>query len=58
MEKVKQRLEALEGRILAGEAVILLDEVDGQLYRDGVKTTIAKERESHKKAIIIIDDIS
>ncbi len=53
----KKRLEKLEQRIKAGESVILLDEIDGQLYRDGEPTTISKIREGNKSAVIIIDDI-
>jgi hypothetical protein len=33
MDKVKQRLDALEGILKAGEPVILLDEIDGRYYR-------------------------
>ncbi len=54
---IKKRIEKLERRVSAGEVVILLDEIDGQLYKDGKKTTIAKERESNKEAVIFIDNI-
>lgn len=53
----KKRLEKLEQRIEACEGVILLDEIDGQLYRDGELTTISKIRENNKEAVIIIDNI-
>ncbi len=53
----KKRLEKLEQRIKTNENVILLDEIDGQLYRDGEPTTISKIREGNKSAVIIIDDI-
>ncbi len=53
----KKRLEKLEQRIEACEGVVLLDEIDGQLYRDGELTTISKIRESNKEAVIIIDNI-
>ncbi len=57
MVNYKKRLEKLEGRIRAGEGVILLDEINGVLYRDGKKTTIAKERENNSQAIFLIDNI-
>jgi len=58
MDKVKQRLDALEGILKAGEPVILLDEIDGKYYRrNGEETTIAKERESNKEAVFLIDNI-
>ncbi len=53
----KKRVEELEKRIAAGEGVILLDEINGALYRDGKKTTIAKERENNSQATFIIDNI-
>jgi cell fate (sporulation/competence/biofilm development) regulator YmcA (YheA/YmcA/DUF963 family) len=53
----KKRVAELEKRISAGEAVIILDQIDGQLYLNDKKTTIAEIRESHKEAILIIDDI-
>lgn len=54
---IKRRVEKLEGRIPAGEAIILLDKIDGRLYWNGQETTEAKIRESHKAAVLIIDDI-
>lgn len=53
----KKRVKELEKRITAGEKVIFLDQIDGQLYWNGKKTTEAKIRESHKEAVLIIDDI-
>jgi hypothetical protein len=58
MDKVKQRLDALEGILKAGEPVILLDEIDGRYYRrNGEETTIEKEREKNKNAVFLVDNI-
>jgi len=58
MDKVKQRLDALEGILKAGEPVILLDEIDGRYYRrNGEETTIEKEREKNKDAVFLVDNI-
>lgn len=57
MSDYKRRIKELERRIPAGEAIILLDEIDGRLYWNGQETTEAKIRESHKDAILIIDNI-
>ncbi len=57
MVNYKKRVEKLEGKTWPGEPVIMLDEVDGVLYRNGEQTTIAEIREHNKDAILFIDDI-
>jgi len=58
MSDHKRRISELEKRISAGEAVIMIDEVDGRWYWNGEETTEAKIRESHKNAILLIDNIA
>ncbi len=53
----KRRIEKLEKRIAAGAGVILLDEIDGVLYKNGEKTTFAEERERNSQAVFVIDDV-
>jgi len=57
MSDHKKRIGELEKRITAGEAIIMIDEVDGRWYWNGEETTEAKIRESHKNAILLIDNI-
>jgi len=57
MRDHKKRIEELEKRVPAGEPIILIDEIDGKWYWKGEETTEAKIRESHKDAILIIDNI-
>ena len=57
MRDRKKRIEELEKKVPAKEPIIMLDEIDGRLYWNGEETTEAKIRESHKDAILIIDNI-